>query len=170
MKLYMDSLCDKTSKREIRDALRSLVRLDTNGECRERQLPAVLNAAYSDVLVRVQAQPQGHRNLAVRVLAWLTFAKPPLSLDTLQAAVCTVIGDAVFDMENLRDIHTLVSLCCGLVTLDETSKSVRLAHYTTQSYLEEYKAHWAPMAHKDIAEDCIAHLMYDPCVSIVPDC
>lgn len=161
MKLYMDSLCDKTSKREIRDALKRLTRLDAQSQPSEHQQSAVLDAAYSDVVDRIKAQPRGHRGLALRVLMWITFAKRSLSLDTLRAAVCTIVGDRTFDVDNLRDAHTLISLCCGLVTLDEKSDAARLVHYTTQSYLEEYQSSWAPTAQRILTRDCMTHLMYD---------
>jgi ankyrin repeat protein len=161
MKLYMDSLCDKTSKREIRDALKRLTRLDAKSRSNEHRQSAVLDAAYSDVVDRIKAQPRGHRDLALRVLMWITFAKTSLSLDTLRAAVCTIAGDRTFDVDNLRDIDTLISLCCGLVTLDEKSAAARLVHYTTQSYLEEYQSSWAPTAHRILTRDCVTHLMYD---------
>lgn len=162
-KLYMDVLYDKTSKRELRDAMNSLPRLETKADksSSAKQRSMVLSKAYLGVLERIKAQPPSHLSLALRVLMWVTFAKEQLSVHTFQAAVCTIVGDRVFDMENLRDVDTLISRCYGLVVLDKESGVVRLVHYTTQDYLIEHKSAWAPTAHRDIALDCITHLMYD---------
>lgn len=163
MKLYMDSLCDKTSKRELKDALRGLAPLDDNvqEQSHEMKRSTVLNAAYSDVLARIQAQPPGHRALALKVLIWVTFARKQLPVQEFRGAVCTISGDRTFDMDNLRDADTLISRCCGLVILDQESGVVRLIHYTTQDYLEKHQSDWAPTAHQVMASDCLTHLMYD---------
>lgn len=163
MKLYMDSLCDKTSKRELKDALRGLTPLDdgVQEQSHEMKRSAVLNAAYSDVLARIQAQPPGYRALALKVLIWVTFARKQLPVQEFRGAVCTIPGDCAFDMDNLRDADTLISRCCGLVILDQKSGVVRLIHYTTQDYLEKHQNDWAPTAQQVMAADCLTHLMYD---------
>lgn len=40
------------------------------------------------------------------------------------------------DQEDLPEISTLLEVCASLVTIDEKSKTIRLAHYTIQEYLE----------------------------------
>lgn len=162
MRLYMDSLSDKTSKRELRDAVKELrrtnVKLDKSDQ---KHQSSVLNAAYSDVLKRIKAQPPGHCAIALKALTWITFAQEQLSIQRFRGAVCTIVGDRTFDMDNLRSIDTLISMCCGLATVDKKAGIVRLVHYTAQDFLEDYKAQWAPTAHRDITKSCITHLMYD---------
>lgn len=46
------------------------------------------------------------------------------------------IGKTELDEENLVQIEEMVSVCAGLVTIDEESKIIRLVHCTTQEYFE----------------------------------
>lgn len=43
-----------------------------------------------------------------------------------------------FDEQDFPDKKTLIDVCAGLVTIDDTSNTVRLAHYTVQEYLLSY--------------------------------
>lgn len=132
MRLYMDSLRDKNSKQEIKDAVKKLPCVHFQPDkSKEDQQSAVLTAAYSDVLERINAQPPGHRAIALKALMWVTFAREQLSIQRFRGVVCTIVGDRVFDIDNLRDTGTMISMCCGLVIVDEKSRVVRLVHYTT---------------------------------------
>ena len=46
------------------------------------------------------------------------------------------VGESELDEENLPEIEDMVSVCAGLVTVDEESEIIRLVHYTTQEYFE----------------------------------
>ncbi len=54
----------------------------------------------------------------------------------LQYAIAVEIGESELDEENLPDIEDIISVCAGLVTIDEQSGVIRLVHYTTQEYFE----------------------------------
>jgi len=54
----------------------------------------------------------------------------------------------------------MVSLCGGLVTVDEQSGIVRLVHYTTQESLERTKEYWFPNAETNIVNICITYLSF----------
>jgi hypothetical protein len=55
----------------------------------------------------------------------------------------------------------MVSLCGGLVTIDEQSDIVRLVHYTTQAYFKRAWTHWFPNAHSEIATISVTYLSFD---------
>src|SRR4051812_2859517 len=55
----------------------------------------------------------------------------------------------------------MVSVCAGLVTVDEESKIIRLVHYTTQEYFERTWRNWFPKAQTNITEICVTYLLYD---------
>ena len=86
---------------------------------------------------RIEGQLQGHARRARQVLAWITCAERPLHKSELQHALGVELGERVLDKENIPDTEVLVSVCAGLVTVDEESSIVRLVHYTTQEYFEE---------------------------------
>ncbi|KAK8066884.1 hypothetical protein PG997_013631 [Apiospora hydei] len=64
----------------------------------------------------------------------------------------------IFDKDNLPRIQDVLSVCCGLVTLDEESDEIRLVHYTTQEYLESRQQEFFPDVHSLLTTTCTAYL------------
>jgi hypothetical protein len=77
---------------------------------------------------RIYVQKPGFRSLAEKTLSWITYAQRPLSVHKLAIEP----GESEWDEENLSDIDQIMSVCAGLVTVDQESKTVRLVHYTTK--------------------------------------
>ncbi|KAH8729175.1 ankyrin repeat-containing domain protein [Ilyonectria robusta] len=116
--------------------------------------------AYLDAMERIERQYPDHRVLAKDVLAWLTFAKRPLQVAELQAAVVVQETDSNLDEESLIDIEDMVSVCAGLVTVDERSQTVSLIHYTIQEYLERTRVNWHPDANAAITTSYLTYLLF----------
>jgi ankyrin repeat protein len=110
---------------------------------------------------RIQGLMPDQRELAMQVLAWVTCSQRPLAAIELQHALAIEIGESQFDEDNVPDIEDMLSVCAGLVTLDEQTHTVRLVHYTTQEFFERTWHQWFPDAHRDIASTCITYLSYD---------
>lgn len=145
--LYLNSLVGKRSPKAIRSALKGLSS-DTQR----------YDSAYDDAMKRIQGQVPDKSELAIQVLAWITCAKRPLTTIELQTALAVEVDEPEFDPENLPDLTDMVSVCAGLVTVDEQSDIIRLVHYTTQEYFERNKATWFPRAQHDIGRICVAYL------------
>lgn len=120
-----------------------------------------LGQAYKGAMQRIDDQLEGFRFLAKQVLGWLTYAKRLMSMTELQHAIAIELGEREFDKDNLVDPGELVSVCAGLVVVDDQSKAVRLVHYTTQEYFEQYGESLLPGARQTIAESCLTYLLYD---------
>jgi hypothetical protein len=86
---------------------------------------------------RINGQKSGFKLLANKVLSWITCAKKPLTTTELQQAIAVGDGDSEVDEDNIPEVESMVSVCAGLVTIDEESNIIRLAHYTTQQYFEQ---------------------------------
>jgi hypothetical protein len=71
------------------------------------------------------------------------------------------IGESELDKENLLEIEDIVSVCAGLVTVDEESDVIRLVHYTTQEYFGRTQTSWFPDGLRDIATTCVTYLSFD---------
>jgi ankyrin repeat protein len=54
-----------------------------------------------------------------------------------------------------------VSVCAGLVVVDQESAVIRLVHYTTQEYFERTGDAWVPDAQLHIARTCLTYLCFD---------
>jgi ankyrin repeat protein len=121
----------------------------------------MLDLAYKDAMERVKSQKAGFRELATRVLSWITCAKRPLTTQELQHALAGEPGELELDRDNIPEIEDMVSVCAGLVTVDEESDIIRLVHYTTQEYFERTQISWFPNAQIDITTTCVTYLSFD---------
>ena len=149
----MVSLTDKATPRTIKRALKDLPD-PLNGS-------NALELAYEKAIRRIQGQEIGFAELAWRVLSWITCAKRPLTSTELQRALAIEAGDTELGEDNLQDIEEIVSLCAGLVTIDEEGDIIRLVHYTPQEYFEKIQSSSFPDAQKDIAVVCITYLSFN---------
>jgi hypothetical protein len=94
------------------------------------------------------------------VLTWITFAKRPLTTAELCCALAVEPGEAELDPENKPDVDDIVSVCAGLVVVDQESAIIRLVHYTTQEYFERISSKLNPNAQLEIAETCLTYLSF----------
>lgn len=140
---------DKTRPNEVKAALKSLPKGNE-----------AYYQAYKEAMGRIEGQNSGFQKLAKQVLAWITCAKRPLTMLELQQALAVEEDKSELDKGNLPDIEDMVSVCAGLVTVDEESGIIRLVHYTTQEYFERMQKDWFPNVEADITIICITYIFY----------
>jgi hypothetical protein len=63
------------------------------------------------------------------------------------------IGESQVDEDNLPQVEDMISVCAGLVTVDEECRIIRFIHYTTQEYFERTRNRWFPDAKDDTGSD-----------------
>jgi ankyrin repeat protein len=148
--LHLDSLIGKRSPKAIKVALEKLPK---GSDAYDR--------VYKEAMDRIEGQFADSEELAKQVLSWITCAKRPLTILELRHALAVEIGEPSIDEDNFPDLEDMVSVCAGLVTVDETSNIIRLVHYTTQEYFERTQKDWFPNAETDIAKACITYLSFD---------
>jgi ankyrin repeat protein len=110
---------------------------------------------------RIEGQVEAQTDLAKEVLSWITFAKRPFTTTELQCALAVEVGETQLDDENIPELEDMVSVCAGLVTVDEQSNIIRLVHYTTQEYFKRKAGYWFPNAESEITKICIIYLSFD---------
>lgn len=120
-----------------------------------------LDAAYAEAIERIDLQQSGCRDLAKRVLTWISHARKPLTTTELRHALAIELDDPEIDEENIPELEDMVSFCEGLVIVDEESNIIRLVHYTTQEYLDRVSHTWMLDTHKEMALVCLAYLSFD---------
>ncbi|CAN9393024.1 unnamed protein product [Alternaria alternata] len=148
-RLHTDSLLDKRKPKEVRSTLAKL-----------KKGAAALNSAYGGALQRIEGQLENDRKLAKDVLTWITFAKRPLTTAELCCALAVEPGESELDPENKPDVDDIVSVCAGLVVVDQESAIIRLVHYTTQEYFERVSSRLNPDRQLEIAETCLTYLSF----------
>lgn len=157
-KIYLDFLEDKLTPKAINNALDKFQRQNWGSDSYDRS--QVLANAFDDAMQRVNAQSPGRRELALQVLGWITFAWRALTTLELRHALAVELNQPEFDENNLADIQDLVSVCAGLVTIDEESMAIRLVHYTLQEYLENTQDKWFRNPQAQMALKCVTYLSF----------
>ena len=109
---------------------------------------------------RINGQVIDYKRLANQVLSWIVCAKRPLTTHELQHALAVEVGESELNDSKIPDIEDMVTVCAGLVTVDEESGIIRLVHYTTQEYFEETQKSWFPKAEVEITKICITYLSF----------
>lgn len=89
-RLQLESLRYKTNLGDLEDALAALTRRSKAVEhtldrhAANSAYDQVLGSAYDDALKRVDSQPEDWRQLARKVLMWITYAHRELSIGALR--------------------------------------------------------------------------------------
>ena len=121
----------------------------------------MLDNAYKQTIERINRQKPGLKELAIKVLSWITCAERPLTTSELQNALATKVGKSDLNQWDLPHIGDMVTVCLGLVAVDKESNIIRLVHYTTQEYFVRTQRNWFPGAQGDIATTCVTYLLFD---------
>jgi len=118
-----------------------------------------LRDAYSATLGRIKAQKGSKSRLGMEVLMWLSHSERPLNADELCHALGVEVGSADLNSQNIPAIETLLGCSLGLVTVEASSYTVRLVHYTLQEYLSN-NTDLFHSPHSMIAEVCLTYLNF----------
>ena len=149
-RLHVDSLLDKRTKAKVLSTL--------------EQLPkgsAALGKAYDMAIERIENQLPEDSAMAKSALLWISFARRLLTTEELCHILATRPGDKELNVDNVADVEDIVSVCAGLVVVDDGSNVIRLVHYTLQEYLLQTRDSWSPTARNDVAEACLTYLSFD---------
>jgi ankyrin repeat protein len=155
----MDSLAYKTTPKEIILALKDLER--ESQTLNDDKKSRALDYAYIQAMGRINGQTEEYQRLATQVLSWITCAKRPLLASELQHALAVEIGEHSLDKDNITPVEIMISVCAGLVIVDEQSEIIRLVHHTAQEYFQRTQDSWFPNAQTDITKRCITYLSFD---------
>ncbi|RTE84351.1 hypothetical protein BHE90_001156 [Fusarium euwallaceae] len=149
---HLNSLVGVRSARALRDALNRLPN------------PTGTNAydqAYDLALDRIKGQVPKSRDLAIEVLSWVVCARVHLTIEGLQHALAVIVNSTHFDESNIPDMREVVSVCAGLVVVDQGREIVRLVHYTAQEYFERNQKQRLPDAQSYITTICLSYFSLD---------
>ncbi|KAK3167680.1 hypothetical protein OEA41_010807 [Lepraria neglecta] len=125
--LRLQSLAKKNNKREIRLAL--------------NKLPGNLDTIYDEAMKRTHAQERDDVQLAKKILMWISCAIRPFTVLEIRHALVIEPDTRELD-ETVPDEDIVISVCAGLVTIDQETDDIRLVHYTTQEYLERLRGEY----------------------------
>ncbi|EPS35974.1 hypothetical protein H072_10610 [Dactylellina haptotyla CBS 200.50] len=154
-KLRLDSFSGMGSSKEVLEALGKTQKVSNSS------IEEVYDVAYMETMDRIKRQSLASQKRAFKALSWIVFAGKQLDTIELQHALAIEPGTNALDKQNIPREDLVISVCGGLVAIDETSKIIRLVHYTTQEFFDRTRDTWFPGAQDDIVERCITYLLYD---------
>jgi len=126
-----------------------------------------LGDAYAATLSRMKAQPRNRSRLGMEVLMWIAHAERPLHVDELCHALGVEEGSVDLNIRNIPAMETLLACTLGLVTVEKSSSTVRLVHYTLQEYLSHNPGLFLK-PHSIMAEVCLTYLNFQHIRSFSP--
>ncbi|KAK1855763.1 ankyrin repeat protein [Colletotrichum chrysophilum] len=156
--LYLEALKDATSVREIISALGSFKHKGVDKVGNKCQLSHVYDEAYKDAMKRIQGQTPNRRDLGTRVVSWITHVSRPLTVLELRHALAVDTNKNEVDYENIRDVDVVLSVCAGLVTIEDESMIIRLVHYTAQEFFQRASETYFPGYHAIMASICVKYV------------
>lgn len=148
----MDYLCECSSDRDRRDAL--------------KQLPPDLPSSYERILERVNKSNKQNQNMVRNALHWIVYADDSLTTTQLLQALAVQNGDTVFDSSAVTTEEELLHWCSSLVRKNRSSGTLELAHFTVEEFLITidpiakpcFSSYRLSGDHTLLAEACVAFL------------
>ncbi|TFK23447.1 hypothetical protein FA15DRAFT_745227, partial [Coprinopsis marcescibilis] len=110
--LHIESLQRTTTLKNLRKSL--------------ELLPSGVEDSYRSTWQRILSQSEEEAEQAKLAISWLTYAKRTLTITELVNALAVSQEDEAFDEDDILDPDLLLSVCCGLITVEEQSSHVRL--------------------------------------------
>lgn len=105
---------------------------------------------------------------ARRALLWLSCSFSPLSPKELAEAAIFEEGSGTIESDvRLTDPLDILEICGSLVTYDDVSDEVRLAHRSVRDYLSQHVSKESPfympeeVAHEEVGRMCLEYLMLE---------
>ena len=121
----------------------------------------VYKQVYSETLDRINSQGERDRDLARKVLIWITNAARLMTTKELCCALSIEAGDTEVDLDNWIPVDIIVLVCAGLVIVDIESDIIRLVHYTAQEYFDGLQNDEGSQGHQEIATTCLTYLCFE---------
>ena len=166
-RLHLNILDDIPDARELRRTLKNL--------------PSGLDEAYRNTTQRIENQSKQAREIAFNVLKWLSNVRRPITMSELQHALAVEPHTNFFDPEGIVDQKYILSVCKGLITLDDSAHAwirvpgdyghdntirpkslfVRLVHYSVLEYLRDDSRFYGSQVQVQLATTCLTYLSFE---------
>jgi ankyrin repeat protein len=150
---HIKYICEQTTKNQIMVMLERL----KNSPTKERPLDPTYNRAMESI----RRQGGSCLDLALKIFVWLVNSRRTLTIEEIQIAVSIQETSFVLDDGGFPDRFTLLGVCAGLVIIDESSRTVRLAHYTVKEYFIRTSVTSPLDSAYEVVNTCVTYLLFD---------
>jgi len=98
-------------------------------------LPDTVTGTYDDIMFRINSFSEEDRGITYRILSWIILAFRPLTIGELIYVLELINGDETIDSNNCLSKHDILSLCQGLVIVEQESGEIKLVREFLYFYL-----------------------------------
>ena len=98
-----------------------------------KAFPSDIENVYLRTFERIIRHRQA--SIAKAVFLWVLYATRPMTIGELERAVAVSPATFEFDAGRMVSRETLVTICCGLVTIEDDSRLVRLVRESQYYHL-----------------------------------
>ena len=116
--------------------------------------PSKLDEAFAETLQRIKSQPQ--KDLALRVMQWITHAFRPLRTEEIMHAFAVEDDEEEVFADNVPLVDFVLRICAGLVIINQATHAFRMAHTSIYEYIRSISPTEA--IHEDMASTSLRYL------------
>lgn len=130
MEFQLKAICEQVSDYGMEEAFKNI--------------PQDLDTTYERILDIINKKPPAQRELARKALLFITYARRPVSIETLALAIA--VKDTTQHLDMLRlSISTekvILNACGNLISVDEDSdiRYVRFVHFSVHEFLSSHRS------------------------------
>ena len=118
-----------------------------------------LGDAYTATLTRIKSLNGSKSRLGMETLMWISHSERPLKTMELCQALGMERGDTDRNAGNIPAIETVLRYSMGLITIEASSSTARLVHFTLQEHLSNASSLFRS-PHSMMAEICLTFLCF----------
>jgi ankyrin repeat protein len=108
---------------------------------------------------RIQLQHSEARQLAMKTLTLVLYAKRPLTVEELLEALAIEIWSPGHELDDIVHEEVMLECCKGLVKVQTTDRTVHFSHCSVQNYIQSHPDLLPSNLY--LAKICLTYLLYD---------
>jgi len=85
---------------------------------------------YTATFERIKGQENARSRLGMNAIMWIAYSERPLQPDELCQPLGVEVGSKDLKKDSAPTMQTIMNCALGLVTVDSSSSTVRLVHFT----------------------------------------
>jgi hypothetical protein len=121
-------------------------------------VPSTISAAYADVITRIEKSPE-QKELTMKVLSWVFYAKQPLKMNAILEALAIEDGDHCLQREYMLQPDDVIECCKSLIVHEISTDLVKFTHFTVQEFVQGIQNELLPPI--VLAKTCLIYLAFD---------
>jgi len=90
---------------------------------------------YTTTFERIKGQENARSRLGMDAIMWIAYSERPLQPDELCQALGVEVGSKDLKKDSAPTMQTIMNCALGFITVDSSSSTVRLVHFTLQEYI-----------------------------------